>query len=50
MKVYEGGPSLAGAVVTVDGRPLPMRHDLKMLSRAGFWFFRSLRSPTNHSA
>jgi len=36
MKVYEGGRSLAGAVVTVDGRPLPMRHDLRMLSRAGF--------------
>jgi hypothetical protein len=36
MKVYEGGRSLAGAVVTVDGRPLPPRHDLKLLSRAGF--------------
>lgn len=36
MKVYEGGRSLAGAVVTVDGKPLPPRHDLKMLSRAGF--------------
>ena len=36
MKVYEGGRSLAGAIVTVDGKPLPLRHDLKMLSRAGF--------------
>ena len=36
MKVYEGGRSLAGAVVTVDGKMLPPRHDLKMLSRAGF--------------
>jgi hypothetical protein len=36
MKVYEGGRSLAGAVVTVDGKPLPPRHDLKLLSRGGF--------------
>ena len=36
MKVYEGGRSLAGAVVTVDGRALPPRYDLKRLSRAGF--------------
>jgi hypothetical protein len=36
MKVYEGGRSLAGAVVTVDGRPLPPRFDLKKLSPAGF--------------
>jgi len=36
MKIYEGGRSLDGAVVTVDGRPLPPRHDLKLLSRAGF--------------
>jgi hypothetical protein len=36
MKVYEGGRSLAGAMVTVDGKPLAPRHDLKMLSRAGF--------------
>jgi hypothetical protein len=36
LKVYEGGRSLAGAIVTVDGEPLPIRHDLKMLSRAGF--------------
>jgi hypothetical protein len=36
LKVYEGGRSLAGAIVTVDGKPLPLRHDLKMLSRAGF--------------
>jgi Family of unknown function (DUF6166) len=36
MKVYEGGRSLDGAIVTVDGRPLPPRHDLRLLSRAGF--------------
>jgi hypothetical protein len=36
MKVYEGGRSLAGAVVTVDGAPLAPRFDLKRLSRAGF--------------
>lgn len=36
MKVYEGGRSLAGAVVTVDGRKLDPRFDLKRLSPAGF--------------
>jgi hypothetical protein len=36
MKVYEGARSLAGAIVTVDGRPLPPRHDLRRLSKAGF--------------
>jgi hypothetical protein len=36
MKVYEGGRSLAGAVVTVDGRKLDPRFDLKKLSKAGF--------------
>ena len=36
MKVYEGSRSLAGAVVTVDGRPLDPRHDLRRLSPAGF--------------
>ncbi|MGE0717038.1 MAG: DUF6166 domain-containing protein [Alphaproteobacteria bacterium] len=36
MKVYEGGRSLAGAVVTVDGRPLPPRLDLGRFSPAGF--------------
>lgn len=36
MKVYEGGRSLDGAVVTVDGRKLPPRFDLKKLSPAGF--------------
>jgi Family of unknown function (DUF6166) len=36
MKVYEGARSLAGAIVTVDGQPLPPRHDLKLLSKAGF--------------
>jgi hypothetical protein len=36
MKVYEGGRSLDGAVVTVDGRPLNPRFDLKQFSRMGF--------------
>ena len=36
MKTYRGGRSLDGAVVTVDGRPLPPRHDLKRLSSTGF--------------
>jgi hypothetical protein len=36
MKVYEGGRSLAGAIVTVDGKALPPRFDLKKLSSAGF--------------
>src|SRR5207245_2866303 len=36
MKTYRGGRSLDGAVVTVDGRPLPPRYDLKRLSWTGF--------------
>ena len=36
MKVYEGGRSLDGAVVTVDGKRLAARFDLKKLSPAGF--------------
>jgi hypothetical protein len=36
MKIYEGGRSLDGAVVTVDGKPLDPRFDLKVFSRAGF--------------
>jgi hypothetical protein len=36
MKVYEGGRSLDGAVVTVDGRPLNPRFDLKQFSAMGF--------------
>jgi len=36
MKRYEGGRSLDGAIVTVDGRPLPPRYDLKRLSPTGF--------------
>jgi hypothetical protein len=35
-KLYEGGRSLDGAVVTVDGKPLPPRHDLRLLSPTGF--------------
>jgi hypothetical protein len=36
MKVYEGGRSLDGAVVTVDGVPLNPRFDLKQFSPMGF--------------
>jgi hypothetical protein len=36
MKVYEGGRSLDGAVVTVDGKPLNPRFDLKRYSSMGF--------------
>jgi Family of unknown function (DUF6166) len=36
VKVYEGGRSLDGAVVTVDGAPLNPRFDIGRFSRAGF--------------
>lgn len=36
MKRYAGGRSLAGAQVTVDGKPLDPRFDLKRLSPTGF--------------
>lgn len=36
MKVYEGGRSLDGAVVTVDGAPLNPRLDIKRFSTTGF--------------
>jgi hypothetical protein len=36
MKTYEGGRSLDGAVVTVDGMPLNPRFDLKQFSPMGF--------------
>ena len=36
MKTYRGGRSLDGAVVTVDGKPLPPRFDLKRISATGF--------------
>ena len=36
MKLYRGGRSLDGAVVTVDGKPLDARYDLRQLSAAGF--------------
>ena len=36
MKTYRGGRSLDGAQVTVDGRPLDPRYDLKRLSSIGF--------------
>ncbi len=36
MKIYEGGRHLEGATVTVDGRPLDPRFDLRTFSKAGF--------------
>lgn len=36
MKTYEGGRSLDGAVVTVDGQPLDPRFDIRRFSPAGF--------------
>ena len=36
MRVYEGGRSLDGAVVTVDGTPLDPRFDVRRFSRMGF--------------
>jgi hypothetical protein len=36
VKTYAGGRSLAGAEVTVDGKPLDPRYDLKQLSATGF--------------
>ena len=36
MKTYEGGRSLDGAIVTVDGAPLDPRFDVKTFSRTGF--------------
>jgi hypothetical protein len=36
MKVYEGGRSLDGAVVTVNGRPLDPRFDIRKFSSTGF--------------
>ena len=39
MKIYEGGRGLAGAVVTVDGAPLPMRHDIRKFSPYFEWTY-----------
>lgn len=36
MKIYEGGRSMDGAVVTVDGTLLDPRWDLKRYSPVGF--------------
>src|SRR5258708_34841672 len=36
MKIYEGARSLDGAIVTVDGKKLPPRLDLRTFSKAGF--------------
>ena len=36
MKTYEGERTLRGIVVTVDGKPLPPRTDLKCFNKTGF--------------
>ena len=36
MKTYQGGRSLEGAVVTVDGKPLRPRYDIRRLASTGF--------------
>ena len=36
MKIYEGERGLAGALVTVNGAPLPPRLDLHRFNRTGF--------------
>jgi len=36
MKIYEGGRSLDGAVVTVNGAPLDPRFDVRRFSPMGF--------------
>jgi hypothetical protein len=36
MKIYEGARSLDGAIVTVDGKKLLPRLDLRTFSKAGF--------------
>jgi hypothetical protein len=36
MKIYEGGRSLDGAVVTVDGMPLNPQLDIRRFSATGF--------------
>ena len=36
MKTYQGERSLSGALVTVDGTPLPPRLDLHSFNRTGF--------------
>lgn len=35
-RIYEGGRSLDGARVTVDGQPLDPRYDIKVFNRTGF--------------
>ncbi len=36
MKIYAGERTLSGALVTVDGAPLPPRLDLHSFNRTGF--------------
>jgi len=36
VKLYRGGRSLEGAEVSVDGKPLDPRYDLRRLSATGF--------------
>lgn len=38
-KIYEGGRGLAGAIVTVNGAPLPPRHDLRRFSPFFEWTY-----------
>lgn len=39
MKLYEGKRTEAGCVVAVDGRPLPLRHDIRNHSATGYAMF-----------
>ncbi len=45
MKTYEGERSLSGALVTVDGAPLPPRLDLHSFNRSGSVSDRTISPP-----
>lgn len=36
MKIYRGDRTIDGLIVTVDGKPLPQRTDIKQISQDGF--------------
>lgn len=36
MKIYEGRRTIDGLVVTVDGKPLPERYEVKQFTKYGF--------------
>jgi hypothetical protein len=36
MKIYEGRRTIDGLVVTVDGKPLPERYEVKRFTKYGF--------------